>query len=61
MIMVLNKFNGAEQESHLNPSLDIVLRLLGREGRGVYTDYAQEFEKGDVTPQQEKEMEVKRR
>ena len=60
-IVVLNKYNGNELFSQHNPSLDIVLNLLGREAKNIYTDYGQEFEQGNINTQQEKEIEVQRR
>lgn len=61
MIMVLNKYNGKQVYCHHNPTLDILIKFIGKEAESVYVDYGQEFEKGSVEPREEREVEIQRR
>lgn len=61
-LIVLNKYNGLVLESHHNPSLDLLLSFMGREGIGVYipSEFEQE-PKEEQQPQQETHREIERR
>ena len=58
---MVNKYNGSVLESYYNPSMDLILSFIGREGIGVYMPGDIEEPDNQDQVHEEKKQEIERR